>query len=344
MFMIGFSGTTVDDDHWIVRAIREDHLGGVILFDRNVDGSVQNIHSPLQLRELTSALQRYASVPLLISVDQEGGQVCRLKERDGFAATITAKMFSQTDRQQAEALARDLAETLAGAGINFNLAPVVDLDLHPDNPIIGRYQRSFSSNPEQVVQCARMFIEAHHRRGIACCLKHFPGHGSAAADSHLGFVDTTADWHEQELIPFTRLIEQGFSDAVMTAHVVNQRLDSRGMPATLSREIITGLLRNNLGFTGVTVTDDLQMKAITEQWGYAEAVRLAVLAGVDLLVIGNNLASWENALEKGREAIEYMLDRGEISADCIEASIQRIAMLKKKITGELPWKNNGPII
>jgi len=342
MFMLGFNGTEVDENHWIAQAINEEQLGGVILFDRNVDGSVQNITSPTQLQELTATLQEYAYDLLLISMDQEGGQVCRLKERDGFPATVSAKTFAGYEPQQAVATAEAMAATLATHGINFNLAPVVDLDLNPENPIIGRYQRSLGAAPADVVDFARIIIEAHHQQRIACCLKHFPGHGSATADSHLGFVDLTGDWQEQELFPFSRLIEDGFSDAVMTAHVINRQLDPLGIPATLSSPVISGLLREKLGFTGVTVTDDLQMKAITGQWGYAEAVRLAVRAGVDLLIVGNNLEPREDALKVGRQCIEDMLDRGEVDVDYIEACLQRIATLKKKISGEIPWKNNEP--
>jgi len=337
MFMVGFNGTVVGKDHWVVRAIRKEHLGGVILFDRNVDGSVQNISSPAQLLELTGALRKYGKGRLLISVDQEGGQVCRLKGRDGFPETVSAKILAGYDEQEAFITAEEMAATLAEYGITFNLGPVVDLDLNPANPIIGRYERSFSGDPERVVRYARIVIQAHHRHGIGCCLKHFPGHGSAGADSHLGFVNSTGDWQEKELIPFTRLTGEGIVDAVMTAHIINRRLDPQGVPATLSAPVINGLLRRRLGFSGVVVSDDLQMRAISKEWGFAEAVRLAVLAGVDLLVIGNNLERREDALAVGMNCIQRMLDRGEVDADYINGALKRIAELQKKISGELPW-------
>ncbi|RUM35855.1 MAG: glycoside hydrolase family 3 [Desulfobulbus sp.] len=342
MFMVGFRGTTVDAGHWIVKDIVRRHLGGVILFDRNVDGSVQNISSPAQLQALTTTLQEYGNGRLLIGVDQEGGRVCRLKARDGFPETVSAEMLAGFDDEKAAATADKLAATLAAHGITMNFAPVVDLDCNPDNPIIGRYQRSFSYDPEQVVRCARLVIEAHHRHGIGCCLKHFPGHGSAGADSHLGFVDVTGDWQEQELVPFARLIDMDAADAVMTAHIVNRRLDPRGMVATLSRPIITGLLRQRLGFDGVVISDDLQMRAITKKWGFREAVRRAVLAGVDLLVIGNNLALRQDALQAGIGSIQKMLDRGEIDADYIKASLVRISRLQRKTAGKIPWSSNKP--
>lgn len=343
MFMLGFNGTEVGDDHWIGDAIREEHLGGVLLFDRNVDGSVQNIVSPGQLQALTATLQGLSRDLLLIAVDQEGGRVCRLKERDGFAKSVSAKALGQGDVEEAGRSVEIQAKTLARHGINFNLAPVVDLDLNPENPIIGRFGRSFGADPELVIRHAGVYIEAHHLQGVACCLKHFPGHGSAAADSHLGFVDSTGDWQNQELVPFARLIDDGFCDAVMTAHVINRRLDPKGMPATLSPVIIHGCLRKKLGFTGVTVSDDLQMQAITKRWGYTEAVRLAVLAGVDLLIVGNNLEQRQDALAVGRRTIEEMLDRGEVGADYIKGCLERIAVLKKKISGEVHWKNSTHI-
>ncbi len=333
MFMVGFRGTVVNADHWIARAVTRQRLGGVILFDRNVDGSVQNISSPAQLRELTATLQEYGNGRLLIAVDQEGGQVCRLKARDGFSETVSAKIMAGFDDEAIAARADVMAATLAAHGITLNMAPVVDLASNPHNPIIGRYQRSFSDDPEQVVRCAGLVIKAHHHHGIGCCLKHFPGHGSAGADSHLGFVDVTADWQEKELVPFARLIAMGMADAVMTAHIVNRRLDPQGMVATLSRPIITGLLRQRLGFDGVVISDDLQMGAITEQWGLSEAVRRAVLAGVDLLVVGNNLAHQKDALSTGIKCIEKMLDRGEIDADYIRASVKRISILQGKTAG-----------
>jgi len=243
------------------------------------------------------------------------------------------------DPEETARAASALARTLAEAGINFNLAPVVDLDLNPDNPIISRYERGFSPYPDQVVDHARAFITAHHRHNIACCLKHFPGHGSARGDSHLGFVDITDDWQEMELEPYGRLFGRGFDDAVMTAHVVHRRLEPDGLPATLSPRIINGLLRQKLNFSGLTMTDDLQMRAIADHYGFAEAVQRAVLAGVDLMIVGNNLSRSGNVLARGVEAIRNLLDNGTVDENRIGASLARIAALKQKIQGELPWRN-----
>lgn len=344
MFMIGFDGMTVAAGHPVVEAIVREQVGGVILFDRNVDGTGQNIQSPGQLRELTAALQEFADIPLLIGVDQEGGRVCRLKEKDGFPATVSAKRLgAQPDVTATRRQAERMAATLADHGINLNLAPVVDLDINPDNPIISRYERSFGAEPGPVARHAAAFIAAHHARGVACCLKHFPGHGSSGGDSHLGFVDSSGCWREIELEPYRRLFLAGFTDAVMTAHVVQRGLDPRGLPATLSGPMVGGLLRGRLGFTGVVVSDDLQMRAITEKWSYEEAVQMAVLAGVDLLIVGNNLLRRENVVAEGVRAIERLLDSNRIGEEVLRAAVHRVSLLKQKIAGEVPWTKNGPM-
>lgn len=340
MFVVGFDGITVDASHPVVQSIEDNNLGGIILFDRNIDGRRQNIASPGQLRELTSTLQGYARTPLLIAIDQEGGQVCRLKESDGFPATVSAGYIgNSTDLKDTAAQAETMADTLAAHGVNFNLAPVVDLDINPANPIISRYERSFGSDAELVVHHAMQFAEAHHRHGVACCLKHFPGHGSATGDSHLGFVDITDCWQDLELEPYRKIFQAGFGDAVMTAHVIHRGLDPEGLPATLSTVILTEMLRRDLGFSGVTVSDDLQMKAISSRWSFEEAVQKAVLAGVDLLVVGNNLVRQKDALADGIRAIGKLIDDGRIDERRLLASLRRIRHLKQKIAGKRPWKN-----
>jgi beta-N-acetylhexosaminidase len=222
-----------------------------------------------------------------------------------------------------------MAAVLARHGISLNLAPVSDLNLNLDNPIISRYGRSFGSDPDAAAAHCSAFIKAHHEQGIACCLKHFPGHGSARGDSHLGFVDITNDWNETELEPYKKLFQAGFTDAVMTAHVIHYGLDPSGLPATLS-PVMLGMLRRDLGFDGVIITDDLQMKAITDRYGFREAVRLAVLAGADLMTAGNNLVRNPDALSQGVAAVQELLDQGRISADRIQTSLQRISALQQK--------------
>jgi beta-N-acetylhexosaminidase len=343
MFIAGFNGCEVAADHWIIAAIERDLLGGVILFDRNINTSVQNIRSPDQLKTLVNDVQQHAKIPLFVAIDQEGGKVCRLKVRDGFSASVSAGVLAERGVGATEKAAGAMAATLADLGINLNFAPVVDLDLNPDNPIISRYQRSFGRNPKNVAAHARVFIEAHHRYGIGCCLKHFPGHGSAGSDSHLGFVDSTACWQQVELDPYRYLIDCGYSDGIMTAHLVNRELDPTGLPATLSHGVVDGLLRRELGFPGVVFSDDLQMRAISNGWTYTDAVQRAILAGVDVLVVGNNLDPRQDAVREGVQAIAELLDKGVIDENRVSQSLQRIALFKEKITGKQPWKQLGPL-
>lgn len=342
MFLAGFDGLTVGPGHPVVTAIRRDRLGGVILFDRSIDGSRQNIASPSQLAELTAALQEHAETPLLVAVDQEGGQVRRLKEEDGFPPSVSAVSLSVSPAAEAEAGMDGMAAVLAEHGINFNLAPVVDLATNPENPIISRFDRSFGREPDLVARLAARFVQAHHRHGVACCLKHFPGHGSASEDSHLGFVDITDSWRQEELDPFGNLIDAGLADAVMTAHVVHRGLDPAGLPATLSGEMLARLLRRRLGFTGPVVSDDLQMKAISKRWNLEEAVQMSVLAGVDLIIVGNNLAREEDVTTRGIRAIERLLEEGRIEKERLAASLARIRTLKEKIAGRKAWKEKKP--
>ncbi len=338
LFIVGFDGCSVKSDHPIVHSIENDNIGGVILFDHNVDGSRQNISSPAQLKELTETLQQYARIPLLVTVDQEGGRICRLKENDGFSASVSAKWLGGKDDEEITRFwAKKAAKELAASGVNLNFAPVVDLDLNLENPIISRYERSFGSACEIVVKHALIYIEEHHRCGISCCLKHFPGHGSSGSDSHLGFVDVTESWQEKELEPYRELFALGFSDAVMSAHVVNKKIDSTGKPATLSKDVLHKLLRDKLGFSGVIVSDDLQMRAITDYWGFDDAVQCAILAGVDLIVIGNNLVRDTNVVQRGVEVVWTLLEDGRMKEDDLQRSLDRIAVLKQKNAGSLSW-------
>lgn len=174
-------------------------------------------------------------------------------------------------------------------GFNLNLGPVVDLNINPDNPIIGRLGRSYADDPKRVESYARAFVDGHRANGVLTSLKHFPGHGSSISDSHKGSADVTKTWKEAELLPYAALIASGHADMIMSSHVMNIRLSGhKRIPASLSPETLIDLLRGSLSFKGVVITDDLQMGAITASLGFEEAVRLAVLAGNDILVFAND--------------------------------------------------------
>jgi beta-N-acetylhexosaminidase len=337
MLLVGFRGLMVTADHPIVRDIRERHLGAVVLFDYDValQSGERNIQSPAQVQALVADLQRYAGAPLLVAVDQEGGMISRLKEKYGFPPTVShAYLGQKNDLALTHQKAGEMARTLAGLGINLNLAPVVDVNTNPSNPIIARYERSFSADPNVVTQQALEFIKAHHEQGVLCTLKHFPGHGSSTGDTHLGVVDVTQTWSRIELEPFANIIRAGQADAVMTAHVFNANLDP-AYPATLSKPIITGILRGELGYDGVVISDDMQMGAITSQFGFETAVQKAIEAGVDLIAIANNLVYEEGIGARATALIQQLVQKGTIGEARIDQSYQRIRRLKSRLQGDL---------
>ncbi len=333
MLMVGFRGTAVNENPWLLEDIRERHLGGVILFDYDVikQQHNRNIESALQIKKLVNQLQNISATPLLIAIDQEGGQVARLNARDGFPATVShRKLGRRDDLRTTVEQSESIATTLKELGINLNLAPVIDLCSNPDNPVIAKYGRCFSAEPEKVTAHASAYIEGHHRHGILTALKHFPGHGSSGSDSHLGFTDVSKTWRENELIPYRQIIASGQVDTVMTAHVFNDRLDVLN-PATLSHATINGLLRQQLGFAGVVLSDDLQMGAIANYFGFEATIRKALDAGVDILVFGNNLSYDEQIVPRAVTVIRDLVNSGILSAARIDQSYQRILQLKQRI-------------
>ena len=333
MLMVGFRGLDASSDPAFEKALRASQIGGVALFDYDVPSKspVRNIESPEQVRRLTKELQHLAPTPLFIAVDQEGGRVCRLKPSRGFPPTVSAAHLGALDnadssRQAAEATAK-LLESL---GINMNLAPVVDLNVNPNNPVIGKLDRSFSSDSAVVLRQATIFVDTFHRNGIIAALKHFPGHGSSTTDTHKDFTDVTTTWSKTELEPYRTLIGEGYADPVMTAHVFNARLDSL-YPATLSKETINGLLRKQLGFRGVVISDDMQMRAIADRYGLQQAIRLAINAGVDVLLFGNNVGTYDPEIaEKANAIIRSLVEKGDITPKRIDASYRRIMTLKQR--------------
>jgi beta-N-acetylhexosaminidase len=329
MLLVGFRGTTLVEAAATARDISDRGLGGVLLFSVDqLTGGERNIQSPGQLASLVSDLAGLATgAPLLVAVDQEGGRVARLGPANGFAATPSAAEMGRGEPGQTRAVAHAMAETLASVGVTLNLAPVVDLAVNPDNPIIAGVDRSFGADPSVVIAHATAFVEAHHDMGIRCALKHFPGQGSAGGDTHLGVVDVTGAWTEQELEPFDALVDAGLADAILTAHIFNADLDP-DHPATLSRATITGILRGRLAFDGVVISDDLQMGAIRDAYGYEEAVALAIEAGVDLLLVANQLVYEPGIVSETIDIVERLVRDGRIGEGRIQASYERILRLK----------------
>jgi len=289
--MFGFRGGSINDPETRedIDELRAIHARGVILFDHDIAGNHRrNIHSPTQLVKLIEDLRNELGAELIVAIDQEGGAVARLSEHHGFLPTLSASDQGALEEVDQMQYAFKQARQLARVGVDLNFAPCVDLAVDEHAPIIAGKGRSFGSGVEQVLLCAQIMIDAHHDSSVRCCIKHFPGHGSAALDSHLGLCDITKTHTEQELDVFRELILRfGDSIAVMCGHLVDRRTDPN-LPCSLSSAHIGGTLRRGLGFDGVVITDSLDMRAIRDHFGESDACVHAINAGADLLVDGLN--------------------------------------------------------
>lgn len=328
MILIGFPGTKADEK--VLEEIRSGKVGSVIIFEKNIPAK----NSYQELKKITWTFQQAAPIPLFIAIDQEGGKVNRLKEKYGFPRSVTAARLGKYSLDSVRFYAETTAATLAGLGINVNFAPVVDLSSNPTNPIIAKPERAFSPDPDSVALFAREVIHQHRKLGVITVLKHFPGHGSSKDDTHLGIADVTTTWHENEITPYRSLIEAGEVDGVMTAHIVNKKLDKSGNPGTLSKKIIGELLREKLHYNGVVFSDDMQMHAITKHYGLEEAIKLSINAGVDILTFSNNIqGSQERTVDKVHQIIRRFVEDGTISRARIDQSFKRIMALKQQLNG-----------
>jgi len=291
VLVFGFHGGSFDEPETReeIEQLKAIHCGGVILFDHDIAGNCpRNIQSPRQLAKLIEDLKNELGSSLIIAIDQEGGSVARLNEHNGFLPTVSAAKFKEmlpvdqvqyTDKQ---------AIQLAKLGINLNFAPCVDLAITPDSPIIAGKERAFGKTIEEVVCCAHIVVDAHTRSGVRCCVKHFPGHGSSLLDSHKNICDITNSHTDEETNVFENLIAHYDNQiAVMSGHLIHTKIDSV-FPASLSPSHTNKLLRNNLGFDGVVVTDSLDMRAIRDNFGEGESAVLAINAGADLVLDGLN--------------------------------------------------------
>lgn len=333
MLMVGFHGIHAPKESQICKDIERYDLGAVILFDYNpVDKNrPKNIASKEQLAALTKELQACSSDgKLLIAVDQEGGKVQRLKSKYGFYGKFPkASDVVKMDQSKIKETYTKMSEELSSVGINYDLAPVVDLDINKKNHVIHGLGRSFGQDPKMVAAYASTFIDAMHSNGVLTSLKHFPGHGSSVGDTHKGFVDITNLWKEVELEPYRLLKEK--ADTVMVAHVFNQKIDPK-YPASLSYETITKLLRWRLGYHGVVITDDLQMGAISQKYGVRNTLKLAINAGDDILLIGNQLDPKKTVSTKELvDTIVTLVQSGEVKEESINKAYKRIQGLKKKL-------------
>lgn len=328
LMVFGFKGTKASPE--IKKLIREHHVGGIILFGRNIG-------TPEEVLALTTELQREAknaghSHPLLICIDQENGVVRRLGE--GTTIFPGAMLLGATDHpQNAYAIGIATGRELKALGVNWNLAPVLDVNNNPENPVIG--VRSFGESAEKVSRFGQEAMKGMQDAGVITTLKHFPGHGDTSVDSHLDLPVISHSMErleEIELKPFVDCIENG-ADTIMSAHVYFPAIETQeNVPATLSKKVITGLLREKLGFDGVVTTDCMEMNAISETIGTARGGVEAVKAGVDLIMVSHLHTRHFETLKE----IETAVETGEIDGATIEAACQRVMKLKEKY---LKWED-----
>lgn len=314
MFGVGFGGMRVPDE---MRRLIGRGVGGAILFRRNFENGEQ-------FADLCAELKRCAERPFFTGIDHEGGRVVRL----GLPFTAVPSMRT-VGRDEAPETARHMAEfigrELRAANIDMNFAPVLDVDTNSGNPVIG--DRSFGADPQRVAEMGAAWIGGLQSAGIAACGKHFPGHGDTTQDSHLDLPrlrHSLARLEEIELAPFAAAIRAGVA-AIMTAHVVFEAIDP-AVPATMSRAVLTGLLRERLGFQGVIISDDLEMKAIANHFALREVITRGVHAGVDLFLICHTPELQNAAIDVVIERVE----RGDISREQIDAAGRRIDLLFSK--------------
>ncbi len=334
MFMVSLYGTELTE---VGRDFLERWKPGAIAVFGN------NAGTPEAVTSLTNAYQQTITdaggVPLLLAVDQEGGVIAHLT--DGFTTFPAPMLLTATgDPELAFAVGQAIGQELAAVGINMNLAPVADLETNPNNPIIQR--RSFGSDPQITATIIAAFARGLQDEGVLATLKHFPGHGDSSADSHVSLPVVSHDRERLdrvELVPFRAGIEAGV-DAVMVAHIWYPALEpEENVPATLSQNVVTGLLREELGFEGLILTDALAMDAIDTSYSLEDASVRAVQAGVDLLAFGTNAG-----LQTQRQAIQAVVDAvrtGVISEERINASVERILDVKARY-GILDWQPLDP--
>ena len=335
MLMMGFRGAEVNDDSPIIGHIKAGRVGNVILFasdltengDRN-----RNIVSPEQLKMLTRALRDAADIPLWVAIDQEGGRVQRLRPARGFAENYpSARVLGRGDVEVTREVAERMGRELKEMGIDVNFAPVADVDVNSDSPVIGGIERSFSDDPYVVARHIIAFSEGLKNAGIIPSLKHFPGHGSADADTHLGTADVTLTWIEEELLPYRLAFEGGFQGSVMSSHVFHEKLDPQ-FPASLSYKITTGLLRGELGWNGLIFTDDLHMGALMLYYSIEEIIYRSVYAGADILIFSSNSEGMiydPDFPKKAHDILVSLVTDGKISEARLYESWNRIMAFKR---------------
>lgn len=331
MVMVGFAGDGAGDASVkaIAQEIRDGTLGGVMYLRTNIKSLTAVAAMNAEFRAASPDL------PPFIALDQEGGAVERLTSDVGFTEMPNAQTVAASETPaQAEAEYLKMAQGISGLGFTVNFAPVADLNINPKNEIIAKYGRSFGKSAATVIAYDEAFIDAHHAAGLLTALKHFPGHGSSTGDTHKGFVDISKTWSPSELEPYKALFAGGYSDFVMVGHLYHSGYgdeDGLKLPASLSANWIETVLRSQLGFKGVVISDDLEMGAIRDEFDLHDTVVRAVNAGVDVLLFSNTAAYSPGLADKVRAILVAEANADLAFKAKVEASYARIVALKGRI-------------
>ena len=328
---IGFSGTKISDE--FKRLVKEYKIGNAILFRDNLESASQTRQLCKEIHEL---IQEETGYPAFIAVDQEGGPVTRLPQ-DMVNVPGAMALAASGKIENVQLAAEITAEEIRRIGANLNLAPVLDINCNRDNPVIGN--RSFAASAQDVSHYSSALIKAYAQKGLLCCAKHFPGHGDTAIDSHLDLpmVDLSLDeLLKRELAPFIAAIEAGIP-AIMTTHILFPQIEDERLPATMSKKILTGLLRERFGFKGLIISDGMEMKAIKDYYGVPKGCVLALTAGVDIVYICHESPDMEASIKEINAAYaneNNKLDTSsELNTSELNTSIERIIRFKEKYAG-----------
>lgn len=333
MLMIGFRGTSFAKSPELGDILKNSNLGGVILFDYDTPSKkfVRNIVTPKQVKILISDIQKNAQTPLFVAIDEEGGAVTRLKKAYGFKTSLVShEILAKESVQSVETKVKTHGAVMRNLGINVDFAPTVDI-LNKQNPAIGRYGRSFGSDPETIISYASAFARGLLGAGVAPVIKHYPGQGSTLVDTHKASADSSATFSRAEEIPFQKMLPNS-SLGVMVSHIVVSDVSTE--PASLSKEHIDRL-RSLPNFHGLVFSDDYDMGAIRKAYPLDTLVAQAINAGVDVLVFSNNITTYNpNEFYEVRDAIKKGVETGVIKEQTINSAYERI----------MTWKKNRLII
>ncbi len=327
LFFVCLEGDEVNQS--ILDFLNDTEVGNIILFKKNITSKDQLVQFN---QTLSKKIVENTTVYPFISIDQEGGDVTRIQKEAVIYPSNMAVSAAQATSYP-ESMGESMAKELTSLGINFNFAPVVDVNSNPDNPVIKN--RSYSDDPYVVAQYALGMIEGLQRGGVLSSVKHFPGHGNTQTDSHFGLpvIDKSLDELKQmELIPFQKAIDFGV-DAVMMAHILFPQIEQNEIPATLSKTIIQDLLRKEMGFDGIVITDSMRMDAISKFFGEAEGSIQAINAGVDMVILGTGKISEDNLVVQKEAilAVRKAVEDGTISEDVLDEHVRRILIEKEKL-------------